>query len=155
MSTPARQLTPDRKGSPPRPAPKTAPKTTRPKATPGSAPRPRPSTPPQARRRARRGHRTAFWLLAAALVSAMVMGLVAVNALSVQTTYHTHEYLQEVSDLSAQQIELTDQIAALSAPGRVAAWALANGMQVPAPGDTVVLRVPGVLAPPAPGPGNP
>jgi hypothetical protein len=144
MSTPARQLAPDRTSGAARPAPSTR-----------TLAAPRASTPPQGRRRPRRGHCTAFWLLAAALVSAMVIGLVAVNALSVQTTYHMHQYQQEVSDLAAQQIELTDRIAALSAPGRVAAWALANGMQVPGPGDTVVLRVPGVVARSTPGPGHP
>ncbi len=97
----------------------------------------------------------AFWLLAAALVSAMVMGLVAVSALSVQTTYHGQVFRQEVSDLSSQQIELTDRVAALSAPERVAARARADGMQVPGPGDTVVLRVPGVAAPATSGAGNP
>jgi cell division protein FtsL len=150
MSTPARQLAPVRKRPAARPVPKTAPKTKR-----TQAPASRPVEAPRARRRARRGHRTAFWLFAAGLVSVMVVGLVAVNALSVQTTYHTNQYQQEVTDLSAQQIELTDQVAALSAPGRVAAWARTSGMQLPGPGDTVVLRVPGVLARSTSGPANP
>jgi cell division protein FtsL len=150
MSVPARQLAPDRKRPTAVPAPKRAPapKTTR-------EPAPRAVAAPKARRRARRGHRTAFWLFAATVASVMVVGLVAVNALSVQTTYHMHQYQQEVTDLASQQIQLTDEVAALSAPGRVAAWARLNGMQVPQPGDTIVLRVPGVLARSTSLPANP
>jgi cell division protein FtsL len=73
----------------------------------------------------------------------MVVGIVTLNALAVQATYHMQVFRQEVSDLSTQQVQLTDQAATLSAPGRVATWAREHGMQAPGPGNTVVLRVRG------------
>jgi Cell division protein FtsL. len=93
-----------------------------------------------------RRRRAAFWLFAGAVISALVIGLVTLNALAVQTTYHMQLYQQEVSDLSAQQIQLTNEEASLSAPGRVAEWARANGMVMPGSGNTVVLPVPGVAS---------
>ena len=59
-----------------------------------------------------------------------------------QTTYRMHLYQQVVSDLSAQQVQLTNQQASRPLPGRVAAWARANGMVMPGSGDTVVLPGP-------------
>jgi cell division protein FtsL len=127
---------------------------------PAPAPRPRrPAAPAPARtpgartkataRPARRGLRhPTFLLFAAVVVSVMVMGLVALNALLVQTTYRMQTIRQEVSDLSDQQVQLTDQVARKSSPETVAKWARLHGMTTPLPGDTVILPVPGVTSAP-------
>lgn len=152
MSVPARKVSQPRTGA--KAAPAVAPKL-RPELQPAkrSAPpartpaaRPRPSNPPQLRRRARRGHHPVFWLFAGVVVSVIVVGLVAVNAFLVQTTYRMQAVQQEATDLAQRQMELSDQVASLSSPERVAEWARLHEMVMPAPGDTVILRVPGVAS---------
>lgn len=145
MSSPARALAPSPARRPTRPA--KPPARTPPKHAPAKhAPATKRESPAAvaARRRMLRRRRAAFWLFAGLLVSALVIGTVTLNALAVQTTYRMHLYQQVVSDLSAQQIQLTNEQASQSAPGRVAAWARANGMVMPGSGNTVVLPVPGV-----------
>lgn len=139
MSLPARQL-PSRttRPSPPRAAP--------PARTPVA--RPRPSTPPQASRRTRRGHPFVFFSFAAGVLSLLLLGLVALNTLLIQTTYRTQDVQQQVRDLADQQVRLSNDAAALSSPERIADWATSQGMAMPRPGDTVILRVPGVAAEP-------
>ena len=143
MSLPAHEL----------PAPQTAPprRAAPPARTPAA--RPRPSTPPQASRRTRRGHHPVFWFFAAAVLSLLLLGLVALNALLVQTTYRMQVVQQEVADLADQQARLSNDAARLSAPERVADWAASQGMTMPRAGDTVILRVPGVAAAPEGGDG--
>ncbi len=152
MSVPARDL-PARDlpvSEPPRRRP---PRTTVP-ARPGRpapparlpAARPRRFTPPRVSRRARRGHHPVFWCFTAAVVSLLVFGLVALNTLQVQTTYRIQGVQQDVGDLADHQAVLSKEAAALSSPERVAAWAASQGMAMPRPGDTVILRVPGVAA---------
>ncbi len=80
------------------------------------------------------------------MVSLLVLGLVALNTLLVQTTYRIQVVQQDVSDLADRQAVLSKEAAALSSPERVAAWAASQGMAMPRPGDTVILRVPGVAA---------
>ena len=74
------------------------------------------------------------------------MGLVALNALLVQTTYQMQSIQKEVAGLSDQQKLLEDEVATDSSPDRVAGWARENGMVAPEPGDIVILPVPGVAA---------
>jgi cell division protein FtsL len=140
MSSPARALAPTPARRPSRPARSPA----RPPAKHAPAKKRESVATVQARRRMLRRRRAAFWLFAGLLVSLLVIGTVTLNALAVQTTYHIHLYQQVVSDLSSQQVQLTNEQATLSAPGRVAAWAQANGMVMPGTGHTVVLAVPGV-----------
>lgn len=106
------------------------------------AARPIPSTPPQ--RRARRGSTPAFWFLSATLVSSLVLAVVALNAMVVNTTYRMTEVQGRARMLARQHDELEVEVARLSSPSRIAAWADVVGMVVPRPGESVILRVPGV-----------
>lgn len=86
-----------------------------------------------------------FWLFSAGIVSVLIVGFVAVNALLVQTTYEMQSVSVQVQSLADQQVVLTNEAATLSSPERVAGWARTTGFEMPRPGDTVILRVPGVL----------
>jgi cell division protein FtsL len=74
------------------------------------------------------------------------MGLVALNAMLVQTTYGMQTVRQHVADLSSQQVELKDEVASLSSPENVARWARLHQLTMPAPGDAIILPVPGVAS---------
>ena len=101
------------------------------------------STPPQPTSRARRWHHPVFWLFAGVVVSVLVMGLVALNALLVQTTYRMQTVQQRVADLSDQQVQLKDRGRVAVLAGTVAKWARLHELTMPAPGDTVILPRPG------------
>ena len=103
--------------------------------------RPLPSTPPRPRGRARRRSRPAFWILSAAVVAGLVIGIVAVHALLVQTQYAMRSAARESSRLEIEHQDLVKQVAELSSPARVAAWAHDRGMVTPT--DVVILRIPG------------
>jgi len=145
MSVPARAI-----GSSAQPAaepqPQRAPKPTRAPAPRPGAPRPRTSTAAKPKPLARRWRHPAFFLFAGFVVSVMVMGLVALNAMLVQTTYGMQTVRQQVVDLSGQQVQLKDQVASLSSPENVAKWARVHQLTMPAPGDTIILPVPGVAS---------
>lgn len=136
MSVPARQL--------PSPTPAPSRRVAPPARTPAA--RPRPSTPPRASRRTPRGHHAVFWCFTAGVLSVFLLGLVALNALLVQTTYRMQDVQQQVRDLADHQVRLSNDAAELSSPQRVAEWAASQGMTMPGVGDTVILRVPGVAA---------
>jgi cell division protein FtsL len=102
-----------------RPAPRPAP-------PPRTAP-PRPSTGVNRARRSRSG----FLILSSVLVGSMVLGLVALNALLAQSSFRVDDLEQRVGVLTQENLELTRQQAALSAPGRIAAWARSHGMRLP------------------------
>jgi cell division protein FtsL len=106
-----------------------------------TAARPNPSTPPQ--RRARRGSHPAFWIFSGIVVAVLVIGVVAINALVVNTTYKLRGVQQEVHALSDDSEDLQIQVAHRSSPSRIAAWADGHGMILPAPQDVVPLAVPG------------
>lgn len=139
MSVPARTL------PSPAPAPRPA-RGPQPRVEP--SPRPRPSTAPKTRTRARarRWHHPAFFLFAGIVVSVLVMGVVALNAMLVQTTYRMQTVRQQELDLSQQQVQLTDEAASLSSPENVARWARLHGLTMPQPGDTIILPVRGVAS---------
>jgi len=103
----------------PRPAPPRAP-TRRPVA-------PRPSTGVNRTRRSRSG----FLIFSSVLMGSMVLGLVALNALLAQSSFRVDDLEQRVGVLTQANLELTRQQAALSAPGRIAAWARSHGMRLP------------------------
>jgi cell division protein FtsL len=103
------------------------------------AARPQISTPPHPRRRARRGS-PAFWVLAAGVITASVVGIVSVSALLVQTSFHVDETGGRITSLLAERDTLREQAAELSSPSRVRAWAVLQGMVVP--DRVVILRVP-------------
>ena len=109
-----------------------------------TAARPRPTSPPQPRVRARRGFHLAFWVFSAAVISSIVVGVVALNAMVVNTTYRIEDARQTLDDLQVQQGSLNKEVATLSAPSTIAEWAAARGMVDPR--DVVILPVAGVGA---------
>jgi cell division protein FtsL len=81
----------------------------------------------------------AFWLLTSVVVTAMVVGVVSLSALAVQTSFRADALRAQIDELADRQQVLTEQVAALSSPARIASWAHRAGMQVP--DHVVVLRV--------------
>lgn len=128
MSQPARAL-PAR--SIPGPVPASAP-SRRPRPAPrrASGHRPVPPRPSAGVDRTRRS-RSGFLIFSSVLVGSMVLGLVALNALLAQSSFRVDDLEQRVGVLTQQNLELTRQQAALSAPGRIAAWARSHGMRLP------------------------
>jgi len=128
MSQPARAL-------PARPIPAHVPapvpaRRARPVPRRGPAPRTAPPRPSTGVNRARRS-RSGFLILSSVLVGSMVFGLVALNALLAQSSFRVDDLEQRVGVLTQENLELTRQQAALSAPGRIAAWARSHGMRLP------------------------
>jgi hypothetical protein len=82
-------------------------------------------------------------VFAGVLVAGLVMGVVALNALVVNTTYRMIDVERRVRALQDVHEELDIEVARLSSPSRVAAWADTVGMVVPGPGESVILRIPG------------
>jgi hypothetical protein len=137
MSLPAREA--ERWSTPaPQPTPRRA-------ITPARAPATRPPIPdpPLPHRRARRGHHSAFWVLTAAVVSGMVVGLVSLNAMRVDAAYRTRYATERVRLLADERRSLVNDVARLSSPSRIGTWARAQGLVSPAAGDVVILQVSG------------
>jgi hypothetical protein len=114
--------------------------------TPARAPAARPSIPdhpPHPHRRTRRGHPSAFWLLTAVIVSALVVGLVSLNAMRVDAAYRTRSVTERVRLQTDERRLLVNDVARLSSPSRIGTWARRSGLVHPAPGDIVILQVPG------------
>ena len=81
-----------------------------------------------------------FWLFSAAVVTALVLGLVSLSTMFVQAGFQADEVQERIAALQDRSRSLTLQMAQRSSPSRIAAWARANDLIVPqvAP---VVLRV--------------
>lgn len=116
---------------------------------PARAPAARPpiANPPHPHRRARRGHHPAFWVFTAVIVSAMVVGLVSLNAMRIDAAYETRLVTEQVRLLTDERRTLVNDVARLSSPSRIGTWALARGLVSPAAGDVVILQVPGTSGP--------
>ena len=99
--------------------------------------------PPHPHRRVRRGHHTAFWVLTAVVVSSLVVGLVSVNAMRVDAAYRSRSLAEEIRTMSGERRTLVNDVAHLSSPSRIGRWAVRQGLVHPAPGDVVILQVPG------------
>jgi hypothetical protein len=99
--------------------------------------------PPHPHRRARRGHHPAFWVFTAVVVSAMVVGLVSLNAMRIDAAYETRLVTEQVRLLTDERRTLVNDVARLSSPSRIGAWARTRGLVSPAAGDVVILQVPG------------
>jgi cell division protein FtsL len=141
MSLPAREA--ERWApAPRRPARRRAVSPARPPATHPPIP-----TPPHPHRRARRGHHTAFWVLTAAVVSSLVVGLVSVNAMRVDAAYRSRSLAEEIRTMSDERRTLVNDVAHLSSPSRIGRWAVRQGLVHPAAGDVVILQVPGFSPP--------
>ena len=115
-------------------------------ATPARPPAARPSfpdQPPHPHRRTRRGHPSAYWVLTAAIVSSLVVGLVSLNAMRVDAAYRTRSVTERVRLLTDERRILMNDVARLSSPSRIGTWARRSGLVDPAPGDIVILQTPG------------
>lgn len=136
MSVPARSL--------PGPTPRIPARAPATRPRPASAPKPRAPQPRDlpARVRQRRRVHLAFSILAASVISLIVVGIVALNAMVVNTTYRMEAAQQALGDLQAQQGSLSTEVARLSAPSRISEWA--HAQQMVTPEDVVILRVAGV-----------
>ncbi|HEX5938054.1 MAG TPA: hypothetical protein VFZ75_10250 [Actinomycetota bacterium] len=112
--------------------------------TPARPPAARPPvpSPPHPHRRTRRGHLSAFSLLTAAIVSALVVGLVSLNAMRVDAAYRTRSVAERVRLLADERRILVNDVARLSSPSRIGTWARRTGLVPPAPGDVVILQIP-------------
>jgi cell division protein FtsL len=92
------------------------------------------------RRRARRGLHPTFLVFASIVIVALVLGVVAVNALFAQTAFAVHSLQSRVTELSEQHDVLATTAARLSSPSRIASWA--ERYHMVSPDDVVILRVP-------------
>ena len=84
-----------------------------------------------------------FVALSGILVTVLVVGLVALNALLAQTAFHMNEAQEQLSDLRRANVELTEEAARLSSPVVVATWARRHRMVTPDVGEVHVLHVAG------------
>ena len=79
------------------------------------------------------------------IVSLLVIGVVSLNALLVQTQYQIRSTQREATQALALHEALVNDVARLSSPARVAAWARRHGMV--APKDAVILPIEGSSQP--------
>jgi cell division protein FtsL len=103
------------------------------------AARPRTPPPPHARRRARRGSPPLFWLLAVSIVSVLLVGIVSLSAMMVQASIRTTSVEDRIATLTDLAERRDTEVARLSSPSRIGAWAKRQGM-VP-PRSVVILPV--------------
>lgn len=86
-------------------------------------------------------------LFSNALVGSMVFGIVVLNVLLAQQSFRIDEAERRLDELAVERLELVEEQATLSAPGRIAAWASRHGMRLP--DDIRILRAPNGPADPA------
>lgn len=79
-------------------------------------------------------------LFASLVIVLLVLGVVAMNALFAQTAFAVHSMQTRVTELAEQHDVLATDVARLSSPSRIAAWA--ERYQMVLPDDVVILRVP-------------
>jgi cell division protein FtsL len=79
-------------------------------------------------------------VFASLVIVALVLGVVAMNALFAQTAFAVHSLQTRVTDLGEQHDVLATDVARLSSPSRIAAWA--ERYQMVLPDNVVILRVP-------------
>ncbi len=77
----------------------------------------------------------------------MVLGILVLNVLLAQQSLRIDEAERRIEALAAEHLELVEEQATLSAPGRIAAWASRHGMRLP--DDIRILRAPNGPADPA------
>ncbi len=95
-----------------------------------------------------------FVILFSAVVGAMVLALVSLNALLAQASFRVDDLSNRIDALEADHLELVSEQAQLSAPGRIAEWARRNGMRLPQADGIRYLHAPGASTDPA-GAGTP
>jgi cell division protein FtsL len=74
----------------------------------------------------------------------MVVGIVSVSALLVQGSFRVEDLRERISALQEDREVLTEDVAELSSPTRVQAWARQAGMVRPE--NVVVLQVPPIAS---------
>lgn len=79
-------------------------------------------------------------VFASAIIIALVVGVVALNALFAQTAFAVYSMRTEVTELTEQHDVLAMKAAQLSSPSRIATWAELSQMVLPE--NVVILRVP-------------
>jgi len=79
-------------------------------------------------------------VFATVVIVLLVLGVVAMNALFAQTAFAVHSTQTRVTELTEQHDVLATDVARLSSPSRIAAWAARYQMVLP--DDVVILRVP-------------
>lgn len=92
-------------------------------------------------------------MLASALVGSLVFGIVIMNVLLAQASFHLTEAERRLEALSQEHLVLVRQQATLSAPDRIAAWAARHDMRLP--DELQILHVTGGLAADPAGAGPP
>lgn len=92
------------------------------------AARPRTAVPTRPRRRTRRGFHPAFMVLATVVVTALVAAAVSLSAMLVQASFRTEELRARIAESADRGEVLAGEVAELSSPFRVAAWAQSRGM---------------------------
>ena len=95
------------------------------------AARPPRATPPHADRRARRGSPVAFWILVAFVAAVSIIGIAALSALLVQSSFTVDTLRSDLGTLQQDHDQLREEVAAASSPHRVMQWARQRGMQTP------------------------
>ena len=140
MSAPARELA--------APSPRRRP-SRRPATAPSPVPRraPVPARSGAGRAAKDRTHHVGFALFAGALVGSMVFGIVVLNVLLAQQSFRIDAAERRLEALAVEHLELVEEQATLSAPGRIAAWASRHGMRLP--DDIRILRAPSGPADPS------
>lgn len=96
----------------------------------------------RSRPRARRGIHARFAVLAGGLVACLLVGVVSLQAILAQTSFHTAQLQSQMSELGNRYQSLVGESARLSSPARIEAWAATHGMRVPDAEHTVILQVP-------------
>lgn len=105
---------------------------------------PRPSLPRAVpERHPRRGLHARYLVFTGVVVSALIVGVVALNALLAQAAFGTRAAQARLDVLRSEQVRLIEEAARSSSPVVVATWARRHGMVTPGPGEVHVLRVPG------------
>ena len=79
-------------------------------------------------------------VFASIVIVLLVLGVVAMNALFAQTAFAVHSTQTRLTVLAEQHAVLATDVARLSSPSRIAAWA--ERYQMVSPDDVVILRVP-------------
>lgn len=69
--------------------------------------------------------------MASAVVGSLLIGVVSLNVLAAQVSFHVDAAERRVADLSSERVDLVRREATLSAPGRIAGWAARHGMRLP------------------------
>jgi cell division protein FtsL len=75
------------------------------------------------------------------VITVVVTGVVVLNVLLAQQAFQVRTLHEEIDGLRGKQVDLTEHVAALSAPGRIQTWATDHGMVTPP--DVFVLAIPG------------